>query len=261
MGINSKVKGKVSFKCISSFTLHIIAMLIMLCDHLWGTILSQYDWLTWIGRIAFPIFAFLTVEGAMHTSNRKKYLKRMLVFALISEIPINLMMGGSVIYPFHQNVLWTLIIGLLCIFAIEKLRAKTDYKCWWKVLLSLMKFLGIIILGYVIAIVTFVDYNCYGILMIMVFYVFRGNRWWQMLGQLAGLIWVNLVLMGGFMVPVDIAGRTFEISQQGMAVFAIIPIWLYNGKRGLHNKFIQYLFYAFYPIHMLILALLNMYVF
>ncbi|MDD6201867.1 MAG: TraX family protein, partial [Lachnospiraceae bacterium] len=88
-----------TFRGISSFTLHIIAILLMLCDHLWATVFSQYDWLTWVGRLAYPIFAFMLVEGYFHTRNLKKYLGRLLFWAILSELPFNLMYGGSLIYP------------------------------------------------------------------------------------------------------------------------------------------------------------------
>ena len=91
----------------TSASLHIMAMAFMLCDHLWGTIIPGNDWLTCIGRIAYPIFAFMIVEGYFHTSNLKKYVKRLFIFALLSEIPFNLAMGSRLFYPIHQNVLWT----------------------------------------------------------------------------------------------------------------------------------------------------------
>ncbi|HJJ93617.1 MAG TPA: TraX family protein, partial [Methanocorpusculum sp.] len=89
----------------TSATLHILAMAFMLCDHLWGTIVSGNEWLTCIGRLALPIFAFLLVEGYFHTKSLKKYAGRLFIFALISEIPFNLMMGGSIFFPIHQNIL------------------------------------------------------------------------------------------------------------------------------------------------------------
>ena len=96
----------------TSFSLHIMAMLFMLCDHLWGTIISGNDWLTCVGRLAFPIYAFMIAEGYFHTKDLKKYVKRLLLFAVISEIPFNLMTGSRLFYPIHQNVLWTFLISL-----------------------------------------------------------------------------------------------------------------------------------------------------
>ena len=89
----------------TSFSLHIMAMLFMLCDHLWGTVVPGNDWLTCLGRLAFPIYAFMIVEGYFHTKSLKKYVCRLLLFAVISEIPFNLAMGSSIFYPIHQNVL------------------------------------------------------------------------------------------------------------------------------------------------------------
>ena len=237
------------FQGISSFTLHIIAMLLMLCDHLWATILFQYDWLTWVGRLAYPIFAFMLVEGYFHTRNLKKYLGRLLFWAILSELPFNLMYGGSLIYPFHQNVLWTFLLGLLCIIVIEKIRKKG------KPLLTIITFLLSAAAFYVLGFLTMADYFGYGIWMVLVFYLFRGRKWWCLLGQFIGLYWVNVMLIGGLSVPVQIFGHEIFIVQQSMACLALIPIWLYKEKQGVYNKIIQTGFYAFYPVHMLILSL------
>lgn len=104
--------------------LHILAMIFMLSDHLWATIVPGNHWMTDIGRLAFPIFAFMIVEGFYHTHNLKRYVLRLFVFAVISEIPFNLMYASAVIYPFHQNVLWTFLLSVGCIVLIEKVRKK-----------------------------------------------------------------------------------------------------------------------------------------
>ena len=101
-----------------------MAMIFMLCDHLWATIIPGNDWLTNIGRLTFPIFAFLTVEGYFHTKDLKKYVKRLLIFALISEIPFNFIMGSSWFYPLHQNVLWTFLLAIWLIHLNEKVKSK-----------------------------------------------------------------------------------------------------------------------------------------
>ncbi len=94
---------------LSAAALHILAMTFMLMDHLWATLLSSQMWLTHVGRLAFPIFAFLAVEGYFHTRSFKRYALRMLLFAVLSEVPFDLMYGGTVFYPVHQNVIWTLL--------------------------------------------------------------------------------------------------------------------------------------------------------
>jgi hypothetical protein len=107
-------------KFINSNTLKTLAMVLMLLDHLWATVIPGNQWMTCVGRLAFPIFAFMISEGYVHTSDFKKYAKRFLIFGLISEIPFNLMMGSRVFYPVHQNVLWTFLLGIAMIRWNEK---------------------------------------------------------------------------------------------------------------------------------------------
>ena len=98
---------------LSAAALHILAMTLMLMDHLWATLLPSRDWLTCAGRLAFPIFAFMAVEGYFHTHSFRKYALRLALFAVLSEVPFDLMYGGTWFYPVHQNVIWTLLMGLL----------------------------------------------------------------------------------------------------------------------------------------------------
>ena len=121
---------------ISAAALHIIAMTLMLMDHLWATLLPAKEWLTCAGRVAFPIFAFMAVEGYFHTRNFKKYMLRMLLFAVLSEVPFDLMYGGTWFYPVHQNVLWTFLFGLLGIHLMEQVRKKG--KIWADLLVSVI---------------------------------------------------------------------------------------------------------------------------
>lgn len=234
---------------VTSFVLHILAMAFMLCDHLWGTVVPGNDWLTCVGRITFPIFAFLIVEGYFHTKDRKAYVKRLLIFALISEVPFNLMMGG-IFNPAHQNVLWTFLIGIGLIRLIEKGKEKRTVRMWLLVG-------GGILLGCVVALLGMVDYMHFGVLMVLVFYLFRGRRWWCYLGQLVCLWVINLELMGGLVYPFELFGREWLFPRQGFALLALIPIWLYRGKQGPYNQTLKYIYYGFYPVHILILGLLG----
>lgn len=234
---------------ISAATLHILAMALMLMDHLWATLLPAQDWLTCAGRLAFPIFAFMAVEGYFHTHSFQKYALRMLLFAVLSEVPFDLMYGGTCFYPVHQNVIWTLLLGLLGIRLMEAVRQKG--KRWLYLLVSIL----IVIAGAALGTLGMVDYYGAGVLTVLIFYFFRGRKWWCLLGQLLALYWVNVELLGGLMYPVTLFGMDFELCQQGLALLALIPIWLYRGRQGYHSKPFQYACYAFYPVHMLVLAL------
>lgn len=234
---------------LSAAALHILAMAFMLMDHLWATLLPAQEWLTCVGRIAFPIFAFMAVEGYFHTHNLKKYLLRMLIFAVISEIPFDLMYGGTWFYPVHQNVIWTLMMGLVGIHLMETVRKKKSTFVY--ILVSAI----VVILGGLLGTLSMVDYYGIGVLTVFIFYFFRGRKWWCLLGQMLALYWVNVELLGGLMYPIRLFGMEFELCQQGLALLALLPIWLYRGRQGYHSKPFQYFCYAFYPIHMLVIVL------
>lgn len=234
----------------TSFSLHMMAMLFMLCDHLWGTIVSGNDWLTCIGRLTFPLYAFMIVEGYFHTKNLKKYVSRLLLFAVLSEIPFNLAMGSRIVYPIHQNVLWSFLIAIGLIHWNEKVKEK---QIWKRGLIGILS----ILTGYIVGILTFVDYYHAGILTVLVFYFFKNKKWWSYVGQLVCLWYINVEMLGGFSYEIDIWGQTHFIARQGFALFALIPIWLYRGKQGYHSKALQYAYYAFYPLHLLVLGSLK----
>ena len=237
---------------ISSFGLHILAMALMLCDHLWATVVPGNDWLTDIGRLAFPIFAFMTVEGYFHTKNFKKYMLRLLVFALISEIPFNLVMGGRLFYPLHQNVLWTFLLGLLLVHFNAKVKER-------KLPLRILVAVGTVILAYILGIITFVDYYHAGVLTVLAFYFLRGRKWWQMALQALALWYINTAILGGLVWEIPLFGTTLVLHQQSLALLALIPIWLYRGTQGHHSKAFRYFCYGFYPCHLLILGLIRLF--
>ena len=236
---------------ISSFTLHVLAMGLMLCDHAWAILFPSQEWLTCIGRIAFPIFAFMIVEGYTHTHDLRRYMLRILLWACLSEIPFNMMYGGSVIYPYHQNVLWTFLGSLLLIILIGRCRMHFN-----KVLATVLS-VGIIILGFILGYATMVDYYGIGILTVLAFYFFRGQTWKMRIIQFICLYILNVKLLGGYCYVFHIFGHDIEFVQQGLAMISLIPIWLYQGRQGFHNKIFQYACYAFYPIHIIILIFLQ----
>ena len=236
---------------ITSAGLHIIAMVFMLCDHLWGTIVPGNDWLTCLGRISFPIFAFMIVEGYFHTGNLKKYVKRLFLFALISEIPFNLAMGSRLFYPVHQNVLWSFLMAIGFIHCNEK--AVKSGKWWKRAVTAVVS----VIMAYLLGIITMVDFYHAGILTVLVFYFFRNKKWYNYIAQFICLWYINMEMLGGYSYQLNILGQTYFVARQGFAMLALIPIWLYRGRQGYHTKAFQYFCYWFYPAHLLVLGLLK----
>ena len=235
-------------KFITSNMLKCLAMILMLLDHLWATIIPGNQWMTNIGRIAFPIFAFLITQGYIHTSDFKKYLKRLFIFALISEIPFNLIYTGSLVFPFHQNVLFTLILGLLCINEIDKMKNNKSFK---NVIIGTVKIIVFLLLGTV----GFVDYGLTGIFTIIAFYIFRNFKF-AWIYQLISLILLYIVFFKGQSVILNIFNFEYYLPLQSIGILSLIPIWLYNGEKGIDNKKLQYMFYWFYPAHMMLIYLI-----
>lgn len=236
---------------LTSFTLHILAMLFMLCDHLWATLFPAAEWLSCIGRLAFPIFAFMIAEGYSHTSNVKKYVLRLLICAVITEVPFDLFYGGTVFYPFHQNVLWTFLIALLTIILIEKTRKLKKRFLGW-VLAAVT-----VLVSYAVGTLAMVDYYGAGILTVLVFYFFRERKWQNFAAQLVCLAVINIGMLKGMYYTFTFAGHEFELAQQGLALLALIPIWLYKGERGYHSRWFKWFCYAFYPAHLIILYIVS----
>lgn len=207
---------------INTFTLKMIAIVSMLIDHMGAILFPQYIILRYIGRIAFPIYTYTLVEGFMHTRDIKKYMVRLGMFALLSEIPFDLAFRGSVIYIQKQNVFFTLFLGVLMLYLLLKSRNRIQSAVLVLAILLLSEFLR-------------TDYSSMGLLMILCFYVFRDNKVMKLLGVAA----INVFLMGRVQV---------------FAIPALIFIALHGGEQGPKCK---KFFYGFYPVHLLALYLIS----
>ena len=232
------------FGGINANQLRGLAMFLMLLDHLWATLIPGNIWMTYLGRLAFPIFAFQISEGFSHTSDRKRYAKRLFLFGLIAEVPFDLIYGGTVLYPFHQNVMFTLLLGLLACCAIDRARGERTARATLRGALSVA---GILLLS----LIGMVDYGWKGVMTVVAFYLLRDFPF-AWLAQFVALMLLNIVLFKGQTIPL----LGWDFPTQGFAVLSLLPIWLYNGRRGGGGKALQYAFYAFYPVHMLVLYLL-----
>ena len=113
-------------------------------------------------------------------------------------------------------------------------------------------------IAYLAGILTMADFYQAGVLTVLVFYFFRGRKWPNLVGQLIALAYINLEMLGGLVYEIPLWGETVVFHRQGFALLALIPIWLYRGKQGYHSKKWQYICYAFYPVHLLLLGVLRM---
>ncbi len=221
---------------MSTFVLKLIACIAMLIDHVTATFVDSTG-LLWtlgrgIGRLAFPIFCFLIVEGLFHTRDKKKYALRLLIAAAVSEIPYDLMRFGKVWDFDSQNVMWTLLLGFLAIAMIEYVKTKYPGDMFKY---NTFSCLAILLCG-VTALFFTTDYTIFGVTLIVSFYMFRGRKLANFL-MFAVLTWLFY------------SASTIQFA----ALLAYPFIMFYNGKKGMDDK---YCLYAFYPVHMSILGLL-----
>ena len=211
--------------------LKIIALTSMIIDHYGAIFQNGVDIYRIIGRIAFPIYAFLLVEGYTHTRNVKKYAIRLLLFAIISEVPFDLAFYNRIGF-IHQNIFFTLFIGVILMYLLDNKEKKYNFN----------SNLIIIAAGFV-AMISNVDYNFIGIIYILIFYYTKDFDKLKRLKYASVSLFVTNLL-------------TFGFGQQ-YAILALPLIYFYNGKLGPNNKFLQIFFYIAYPLHLLIFSLIK----
>ena len=179
-----------------------------------------------LGRIAFPIFAFMIVEGFFKTKSRWKYLKNLLIFAVISEIPYDMFQSAEFVNTWSQNILWGLALGLFTIMVIDKLKDYIKKRPLWifvSLLLVALSSLGSMLISS--------DYEYYAIIIIYLYYIFYDKK---------------LVASGlGYLV----------IIKEIYAILGFTTVLLYNGEKGKQNKIFNYLFY---PVHLLTPGIIRM---
>lgn len=226
---------------MNSFLLKVIACISMFIDHIGYLIFNRSSFFNYIGRLAFPIFSFQITEGYNHTKNLKKYLIRLFIFALISQIPF-MLFNSFLLDRFAINVMFTLFLGLICIIIFDKYN-------------KLLGIISTVILGFIAEILSF-DYGAYGVIIIMIFYIFKNNILLKSIAfVLVTFIKYSLsTLPYGFNVLFNTFTTFNYISLYTLCTCSsIIPIALYNGKKG---KDLKYFLYVFYPLHLLIISVL-----
>lgn len=241
-------------KGISGSTLKLIAIIAMFIDHVGAIIVERimmlgsggvelaeigirlnYTQLTildiilrLIGRIGFPIFCFLLIEGFLHTRDVRKYAIRLFLFALISEVPFDFGFCGGPLNMAYQNVFFTLFLGLIVMMIFQWLEQQQG----WNRVIRIVTQILVVAIGMIVAEILRTDYGAIGILTIAAMYLYRHYR----------------VLQTALGCMVLTAFNPMEIT----SFVILLPVHFYNGRRGWNMK---WFFYAFYPIHILLLYL------
>lgn len=206
---------------MTALTLKFLAVLSMFIDHAGAVLFPGVMWMRYIGRLAFPIYAFFIVEGFVHTRSVKKYLLRLFVFALISEVPFNLAFRGQFFAPDYQNVFFTLFLALLALVLVRQFSGNFFLQALSVACLALT------------AQELHTDYRYVGVCLVTLLYVYRKR-------SLPAFVSAILVL-----VP-------FLSRIEWFSLLSFIPLKGYNDKRG---KFgLKYFFYLFYPLHLMLLV-------
>jgi hypothetical protein len=230
-----------SIKGFNSFTLKIIAITAMFIDHVGIIFLSGYSIpyviCRLIGRISFPIFAFLIAEGAYYTKNKANYALRLGVFAVISEIFFDLAIHNNILIWEYQNVFFTLLLGL-CSIMLYEYYSNMDLKA--------ISFMFPLFLGF-IAEEIHSDYGFFGVLLIFVFYKSRDLKFLGFILRFLGVFALSISFNSGFNIL------------QLFAVISLIFISYHTKEKGCNVN--KYIFYLFYPAHLFILYLISLYVF
>ena len=236
---------------MTSFILKIIAIITMFCDHFGYAFFHHLSFLNYIGRIAFPIFAFQISQGFTYTKNLKNYCIRLLSFALISQIPFSLYIHKFLTNSSSSlNIFFTLFLGLLAIIVYNYFEKQDSKELNYKILgISYKYILGIMFVLFIAYIgeLIHVDYGFLGVIVIFSFYLFRNSK-------LATTISYILICACKYGFSILMYGFHIEYIYLMLAtMLPIIFILLYNGKQGYK---IKYLLYLFYQLHLLALYLI-----
>lgn len=224
----------------SGTTLKLVACITMLIDHIgvscieagYGTaancpagLLKLDLTLRLIGRLAFPIFCFLLVEGFLHTHDVKKYIRRLLLFGVVSETPFDMAFFRVPFYGGHQNVYWTLALGVIAMAAMQRSQDAAGRLTWRGGAAAVACAL--------VAELAATDYGAIGVALIAALYLTRNSRTQQS------------ILGAGMML--------FELT----APLAFVLTWFYNGQRGRCPQWAKWAFYLFYPVHLVVLGVIT----
>ena len=221
------------YQILDGTALKLIAMISMVFDHAGDMFFPDVMWPRMIGRLAMPIFSFFIAEGFSHTRDKKKYLCRLGIFALISEIPFDLAFEGKIGFS-HQNIMLSFFLAVVALMLYDWIQGGTksevNHASIGKTVLGVIAVAAIAALSLLLR----ADYTIFAVIAVFLFYVLRQKH--------------PLVRTG---VGVAFLALTRTVGYYCTTGLSFIPLAMYNGKKG---KGLKWLFYGFYPGHLLLLA-------
>ena len=221
---------------LSGNMLKIIAAICMTIDHMGVILFPDVMLLRIIGRLAFPIFAFLIAEGCRHTKNKVRYFFVMALFAIVFQVFYTLFTADM-----YLNIFFTLSFAILIIYSLQFFSDAIKSKNVPKTIFSAASVILIIACVYITGRYFLIDYGFWGCMLPAFAYVVPAS----------GSIFIKLLRIVLFAVGMFPLIGSVEISVQAYEFFALIPLLFYNGKRGKYNM--KYFFYIFYPLHIVII--------
>lgn len=261
----------------SSSQLKIFAYLFMLIDHIghcmaticvnngvdFQRIEPLYISMRAIGRLAFPIFCFLLLEGLQHTKSKEKYLIRILVFAIISEPCFDLSFYGTFYNPNYQNVLFTLFISGLYFYLSDVVK-KYISSYYIQILINII----LIIIAIKATDILHTDYNIAGVILIVGLSLLQKR---QQYGTPYAVFIMSLTVFSAFVIRNAISNPAYiylpklwvdayispAINIQLFEILSLFFILSYNKEAG--KPLPKYFYYLFYPVHLLILGCITLY--
>ncbi|MCR8644316.1 conjugal transfer protein TraX [Paenibacillus sp. N1-5-1-14] len=232
---------------LNAFQLKIIALVLMVLDHVATFIPDTPNWFHWVGRIVAPIFFYLIVEGFFHTRSRTKYMKRLFACAfimIIGNLILNLIFRIEG-YVIMNHMFLSLALGILMLHCIDLAKSKVGKDN------ALFIILAILVAGAAF----FTEASMLGVLMTLNFYFLRNSKWKMAIGYLVICAFELFILTNSFTeFEYD---NLFLMNVQWMMFMALPFMLLYNGARGLNTPFTKNLFYLFYPVHLWIIFIIG----
>ena len=231
------MKQTYKFQILDGTMLKIIAIISMVIDHVGDVFFPGAIWMRAVGRLAMPLFAFCVAEGYHYTKSKKKYLRRLGAFALISEIPFDLAFSRKIDFS-HQNIMLSFLIAVAALMLYDAVQDGFGPFSGMKQRVRKVAGIATVLVMSVMSLLLKCDYTIFAVISVFLFYVLRERPY--PIPQVGGVAFLAVTRTMGYYAYTGLS---------------LIPLLLYNSKRG---RGLKWLFYVFYPTHLLLIYLIKL---